>query len=408
MASADVIVVGAGVMGCSVAYYLARRSIRVLAIDRGSIGGEASSACDGYVVSQTKSPGAYLALALQSADMLRSLHVELDADVGYRQTGSLIVMRTESECDFMEAHTKALRLQGVSAALLSRDEVREEEPVLSGRLLGASLCPDDGTVDPLALTRALYVNATRLGARFLQGTSVTRVTARHGVWAVETSGGTYEAAAVVLAAGIGLPALMPGEGPRLSMNPLFGQLLVTERLPKVLRHCILDARYIALKHRRAGGGEDHDDPLGAGFGLEQTMHGNVLIGNTREAGKGDRTTSIRGVRAIARQAAEIAPFLRAVHIIRSFGGLRPYTADGMPLVGPVEGQPGLFLCGGHGSDGITLSPMSGKLLAEMLVSGETPAACSWFLPSRLSADARGSDGDPLRQGRKDEAINGLA
>ncbi|MDP2872950.1 MAG: FAD-dependent oxidoreductase [Bacillota bacterium] len=394
MERADVIVVGAGVMGCSVVYHLARERLRVLVLDKGDIGGGTSSACDGFVVSQSKSPGPYLDLAMKSAGMLRSLHDELGADVGYRQTGSLIVIRTASELDFMQARAAELAAQGVRLALLSRRGVQQAEPLLDGDLLGATVCAEDGTVDPMALNLAFQRVAARLGARFLPHTPVKSVLIRSGrVCGAETEAGVFEAPCVVLATGVGLGSLVPDGGPPVIMKPLLGQLLVTEPLPPVLRHCCLDARYIVLKgghglHEDDGrddneAGEAGDDPVGVGFGLEQTIHGNILIGNTREAPRPDRATSRAAVQAIARYAASFAPRLRGVHIIRTFAGLRPYTVDGLPLIGPVEEVPGLFLCGGHGSDGITLSPISGKLIAEMIITGETPAECLPVLPGRL-------------------------
>jgi sarcosine oxidase subunit beta len=357
---------------------------------------------------------------MKSAAMFPSLHAQLDADVGYRRTGSLIVIRTERERDFMQARAAELAAQGVRLEYLSRREVQLAEPILEGDFLGATVCADDATVDPMALNLAFQRAAARLGVRFLRHLPATKLLIRSGrVRGVLTTDVILEAPCVILATGIELASLMPGAagataaststatatttaatstaaaamGPRIEMKPLLGQLLVTEPLPQVLRHCVLDARYIALKgghgmHEegsgdQAGTTDQADDILGVGFGLEQTIHGNILIGNTREAPRPDRTTSIAAVQAIARYAATFAPRLRSVHIVRTFAGLRPYTADGLPLIGPVDEIPGLFLCGGHGSDGITLSPISGKLVAEMVAHGTTPAGSLPVLPRRL-------------------------
>jgi sarcosine oxidase subunit beta len=158
-------------------------------------------------------------------------------------------------------------------------------------------------------------------------------------------------------------------------------LLVTESLPRLLHHELLDARYIAVKFGVPLGG-DPDDPVnlfGVGLALEQTHEGNIIIGNTRQFAGHDREVAPEAVDAMLRYAVKSVPRLKDCSIIRSFAGLRPYTPDGLPLLGAVEGHEGLVLAAGHEGDGIALAPVTGRILSEYLCSERVPplmAACS--------------------------------
>jgi sarcosine oxidase subunit beta len=155
-------------------------------------------------------------------------------------------------------------------------------------------------------------------------------------------------------------------GLEIPIAPRRGQILVTASLPPLLRHCLISAQYVAVKFRpelAAAGG--------MGFSLEQADSGNILIGSTREFVGFDRRTTFAGIRAIAGRIAPVVPALRRAPVIRTFGGLRPYTPDGLPILGKVTGLEGFIMAAGHEGDGIALSAITGELIADLIATGRT-------------------------------------
>jgi len=151
------------------------------------------------------------------------------------------------------------------------------------------------------------------------------------------------------------------------IKPRRGQILVTEAVEPLARCCILSAGYIAAKF----------DPeiarqSGHGVSIDQTAKGNILIGSTREFVGYNRQTSFDKLIKIANRARQIIPRLESLDVIRSFAGLRPYTPDGMPILGNVDSIEGFIMAAGHEGDGIALSPITGELISQ-LISGEVPS-----------------------------------
>lgn len=384
---ADVVVVGAGVTGTSIAYNLAKLGADVLVVERDDLAAGSSGACDGYVVLQTKSPGIHLRLAMESVDLCRGLSEELGYDVHYSRAGALIVIRTPAEWKVMEERARTQRAAGLNIELLDRRQVMEREPFLTGRFEGAAFSPQDGQIDPLSLNLGFARAARRAGVRFLLQTPVTRVVLdSRGVAGIDTSRGYLPCRTLVVACGVWTPLLLKPLGLDVPIKPRRGQLMVTERLPRTLNHGILDARYIAIKFdpELAGAEDNRFTRLGVALGLEQTHHGNILVGNTREFVGYDNRTTAEGIEAMKEYAVSIAPRLKDIRIIRTFAGLRPYTPDGLPLLGPVPEIPGLVLAAGHEGDGIILAAITGRLVAASIIERQVPSLMEACLPGRFA------------------------
>ncbi|MCR4397725.1 MAG: FAD-binding oxidoreductase [Firmicutes bacterium] len=383
---ADVLVVGAGAIGCSIAYQLARAGIDVLVVDRGDLASGSSGACDGYVVTQTKHPGIHAELALKSVEAFEHLSDELRWDVQYERVGGLIIIRGPGQRAAMERHAAALKESGIQVEMLDRRAVADREPFLDGEYDGATYCGLDGRVDPLNLTRGFAAAASRLGAGFSFYNSVASVVVRGDrVTGVVTSLGFIACRVLILASGVWTAALLEPLGLHVPIKPRRGIVLVTEPVPPLLNHVVLDARYIAVKFGMRSGDETCGafEHYGVGLALEQTADGNILIGNTREFVGFDRRVAVEPVSAVRSYALRVAPRLGGIGIIRSFAGLRPYTPDGLPLLGPVEGVEGLVLAAGHEGDGIALSPITGRIVADYVCSGMVSREMRACLPGRF-------------------------
>ncbi len=366
-ATADVVIVGAGVIGAAIAFHLTRRGVRPLLIEKEDPAAGSSGACDGLILLQSKKPGLHLELALESRRRFEELAAELGAEIEFRTTGGLCLIEDEAELAAMRRSVAEQRACGLAVELIAGEEVRRREPLVSERILAAAFSPRDAQVNPYALTFALLRAARAKGARLVGGEPVVGIQIASGrVQAVRTPRRRIAAPIVVNAAGAHAPEIGRLAGLEVPITPRRGQLLVTAARPPLLRHGLISARYIAAKFNPelARSGE-------MGFALEQAESGNLLIGSTREFAGYDRRTSFQGIRAVARRILPVFPALASIPVIRTFAGLRPYTPDGLPILGPVASVGGFLMAAGHEGDGIALSAITGELLAAH-IAGERP------------------------------------
>ena len=376
----DVIVIGGGVIGSSIAYHLSLKKIKVLLLEKDGPAAGSSGSCDGAVLLQSKKPGIHLKLAQASIERFPRLAEELPYPIHFKNNGSIVVIRTEKEMEIMRRFTEEQSRHGLQVDLLERGPARELEPALAENILGAAFSSTDGQINPIRLTIGFTLGARDKGARVVTGEEVRNIEVKDGrVGLVNTDRGSYSAGVVVNATGALAPEIGKMVGIELPIKPRRGQLLVTRAVQPMVRRCLLTANYIAAKF----------DPEIAkqgdqGVSVDQTSKGNFLLGSTREFVGYDRRTTLAGMAGIARRAAEVIPGLAGLEIIRSFAGLRPYTPDGLPILGHVDGIDGLVMAAGHEGDGIALSPITGALIAQLIAGEPTEVPLDDFRFSRFS------------------------
>jgi sarcosine oxidase subunit beta len=376
----DVVIIGAGIIGSSIAYHLARKKVRVVVVEKGDIADGSSGACDGLVFLQSKKPGTHLQLAMESSRRFGLLARQLPVPIEYKKTGGMVVIETEDEWSAMAQFVDAQQEIGLDVSLLTKAEARRLEPHLAEHLSGATHSPLDGQVNPISLTLGFALGARDLGTRIFTGTAACGIETTAGrVSAVETSTGRIETDIVVNAAGAHAAEIGALVGLDIPIKPRRGQIIVTEPCSPMIGNCMISAKYIAAKFN-----PDIARKSGEGISIEQTENGNFLLGSTREFVGFNRRTTTAGLHRIAKKTAGIIPMLKQVHIIRAFAGLRPYTPDGLPILGPVAAVPGFFMAAGHEGDGIALSPITGELIAQMIVAGKTDIALDDFRLDRFS------------------------
>jgi sarcosine oxidase subunit beta len=373
------VVIGSGVIGASVAYHLSKRERSVLVLEKGGLVSGTSGACDGLVYLQSKRPGAHLKLAMESRKRFDSLQQELGLDIEFRSHGGLVVVETQEELEAMRLFVDDRKKTGLPVELLDAKEARDLEPALSESVLAGTYSPLDGQVNPIALTLAYLKGAKSNGARICAFTTVTGLKwENRRVAAVETSRGQVATGTVVNAAGVLAPDIGRMIGVDIPIRPRRGQLLVTEAVAPLLSRGLLSAKYLAAKYNPslAETGE-------LGISIEQTRSGGFLLGSTREFVGFDTKTTGDALKRIARQTSRILPVLRGLRIVRSFAGLRPSTPDGLPILGPVPDAQGVFMAAGHEGDGIALSPVTGRILAEWILDGSPTVDASSFALERF-------------------------
>lgn len=368
MKSADVVIIGGGVIGSSIAFHLAARHISVLLFEKEAPAAGSSGGCDGAVLLQSKKHGIHLQMAVASTKRFSELNEQLPVPIEFERNGSMVVIEHEAEFAPMQAFVSQQRQHGVTVSLLDVREARELVPALSEAIAGATFSPDDGKLNPIRLNLAFIQGAKERGAQVKVGEDVKHIDVKAGrVRGVTTSRGSYSCSVVVNAAGARAPDIGRMVNIDVPIKPRRGQILVTEAVEPLARCCVLSAGYIAAKFN-----PDIARQSGHGVSIDQTAKGNILIGSTREFVGYNLQTSFDKLMKIASRARQIIPRLESLDVIRSFAGLRPYTPDGMPILGNVNAIEGFIMAAGHEGDGIALSPITGELIAQ-LISGEEPS-----------------------------------
>ncbi|MFF8905189.1 NAD(P)/FAD-dependent oxidoreductase [Streptomyces olivaceoviridis] len=377
----DVVVVGAGMTGAACALYAARAGLDVRLVDRGPVAGGTTGAGEGNLLVSDKEPGPELELALLSARLWAELAGELGAAIEYEPKGGLVVASTPGALAALRDFAADQRTAGVTAVPVDADQVAELEPHMAPGMAGAVHYPQDAQVMP-ALAAAHLVRAS--GAALHTGRTVTGVlrTARGAVRGVRTDRGDIHAPAVVNAAGTWGGDLASLAGVRLPVLPRRGFVLVTEPLPRMVRHKVYAADYVA--DVASDSAALRSSPV-----VEGTAAGPVLIGATRERVGFDRSLSLTAMRALAAGAIGLFPFLRGVRALRTYAGFRPYLPDHLPAIGPDPRVPGLFHACGHEGAGIGLAPGTGRLIARTLTGKAPELDLTPFRPERF--DTEGGD-----------------
>jgi glycine/D-amino acid oxidase-like deaminating enzyme len=376
--SPDVVVVGAGVVGASCAYYLAAAGVNVRLYDRSFVVSGSSGSCEGNVLAWDKELERELPLALRSADLWQGLSSELE-DFEYDRKGSIVVAETEAELLACAERNRVLAGLGVEGEVLDADALRREEPYAAHDLPGGVLYPGDAQLEPRLATAALVHGAVRLGAQLVTDVSVKSILrgADGRATGVETRAGRVGADMVVVAAGVWTPALLETAGLSVPVTPRKGQIVVLERSPVVFRRKLSEAGYVAAV-------EADDAALQIAMVVESTPSGTALLGSSRQHMGFDREVELGVAGAIARRAARFFPVLNDARALRVYAGLRPLTPDHVPIIGPFAEAPNICVATGHEGAGIGLAPASGELVAAWHTGAPSSVPIGWFSPDRFA------------------------
>ncbi len=375
---ADVIVIGGGVIGSAITYYLSKERVKVSLVERGDIASGTSGACDGNILAIDKMPGYDSQLTLKSQKLLDELVESVDYDLEYAQRGSVLVVEDEQQEPVARDWFTRQKEAGLPMRYLAGREVFEDEPLLARDVIGLVECASDASLNPMALVYGLVEASRSTGAMIRPFTEVTRILqdSTGTVCGVNTTRGMMSANQVVLAAGVWTPALAIAVGVIVPIKPRKGHILVAEQSPRPARRKVQEFGYLLTKFGGTEGRrvEAEVDRYGIAMVFEPTEHGNFLIGSSREFVGFDRRCNHHVLELMARRALRFFPTIRDIHIIRSYAGLRPHTPDHLPIVSPVPAVPGLYIAAGHEGDGIGLAPITGKLMSEMITGEPTSIA----------------------------------
>ncbi|MFC0214543.1 glycine oxidase ThiO [Paenibacillus chartarius] len=365
---AEVIIVGGGVIGGSVAYHLAKRGRRVKLLERERVGAGASGAAAGMLGAQSEmhEAGPLYELARRSRAMFPQLDAELreltGIDIGLVQRGLLKIARTPDEAEEIRRMIDFQVRSGEAAQWLGAGEACELEPELAGSIEGAMWIPGDGHVSAPELTAAYAHAAVTLGAELYESSVVHELRIEGGrVTGVVTDEGVIGCEQLVVAGGVSGNRLCAQAGLRLDMYPVKGECFsVITRRPLVSRTIFANGCYAVPKRG-----------------------GRLVIGATVAPRDYGLTVSAGGLRRLLDSACSLLPAIADAQWEKSWAGHRPQTPDGLPYMGESASCRGLFVAAGHYRNGILLSAAAGELMAEQMC-GEPVSFEAWnaFAPDR--------------------------
>jgi len=369
MRHADVIVIGAGIVGAACAHVLAGRGLQVLVLDA-RLGG-ATAAGMGHLVVMDDNP-AELALSQASLALWHAWGPRMTADqpgCAYTNCGTLWLAGNDAEMAGAEEKAQRLQRHGLPCELLDAATLRRLEPSLRPGLRGALKVPGDSVVYAPNAAQWLLRQAPRQ-IRFEQAEACRieggRVQLVDGSW--------REAQAVVLAAGIHATRLCP----ELPIRPKKGHLLITDRYPGVVRHQLVELGYISNAHQTDG--------TSVAFNLQPRPTGQLLLGSSRQFDTTDPAVDQDVLARMLRRALDYMPGLAGLNAIRTWTGFRATTPDGLPIIGRHPTRDQLWLAVGHEGLGVTTAPATAELLTAQLTGGPLPLDPAPFAAQRFSLE----------------------
>ena len=368
MQAVDVAVVGGGVIGCSVAYHAARSGARVALLEAEKVGAGASGAAAGMLAAQAEAhePGPFLNLLLASRELHKplgeQLYEETSLDPEYVWAGTLNAAQDAVDEEALAEQYSWQKRLDLPARWMDAEEARDLEPALSPEVSAALYLPEDGQVNSPRFVQALALAAALKGVAIEEFTRVTGFEVEgERVTGVRTTQGMVPAGAVVLAGGASSGLLSAELGLRLPVHPVKGEILSVKARPALTKANVWGSRCYVVSKR----------------------DGRMVVGATVEPGVHDRRPTLGGVARLSSAAVELIPELRHAPFGSVWGGLRPGSPNGQPILGPVEGLECLLLATGHYRNGVLLAPITGEVVAALALGETSPVDTGPFSHEKL-------------------------
>jgi sarcosine oxidase subunit beta len=385
----DAIIIGAGAVGASAAYYLAQAGLSVRVVDAEGVASGATGASEGLVGSIAKrKSGPVTDMVVKSFAMFPELAETLGAKIEFCVKPGLLVVENENDVDLLKRFATKRRAEGLRIDWLDRCDVLDIEPLLSPKIAGALITHDQGAVNPMQLAFG-YLRAAKLKrARVEIPARVIELRQRGGVITeVVTTAGTFAPGLVINAAGASAGDVAALGGSHLEIAPKRAQMVVSEALPAgTLRHTIYAGANVVAgldpdtlefedmpadeERRRA----EIENPWQLSS-FTQTANGNILFcGGFGFVGPTCAADPFI-IAAIIRNIAEIIPSFRSLRMLRGWAGLEPCTPSNVPTIGHLDGPSNFLHTAGHGNAGVMMSPFTGRRIADVILSPLSASNC---------------------------------
>lgn len=378
--AADVLIIGGGIIGCSIAYFLRKQGVEVIVLEKGDIGAQASSAAAGLLapIRPLSQRDSFKAFQLAGLARFSSFVPELEAvsgmTVGYERTGTLRLLPVEKIVPAL-TWAEAWQHTGYHIEVLTPEEAYKREPLLYAGLHGAISIAEEAQVVPVQFVQAFAQAALNLGALFYTHTEVVALHRTEsgkriaGIWTDQ--GDLLTCNQLIIAAGAWSAQCGTWLDVTLPVRPVRGELLAFQQPSPPVQHILFDE-----------GVFDED------IYLAPKPDGTLVVGATKADVGFDTSVSVAGTLHLHIIATQIIPALAHCSIQRMWAGLRPKTLDSRPLLGPIPSWENVMIASGHGGFGILLSIITGETIAELVTTGQVPEIIHPFVLKKTLRDPK--------------------
>ncbi len=326
MKATEYLIIDAGIVGCSAAYFLAKENKRVTIVDRTYPCNEASGVNAGGL-ELLQQPPKSLPLHVLSAKLWNQFQNEDGIDVGYHRTGGLFCILKEQDLHMLDEQAERFAKNGLPVERLNKEQIKEKVPYICDNVIAANFSPTSGYSNPLKAGVAILMAAKKLGVEFYDHQLIQKIEpAADGEGYVAYSDDEeYHAKKILIASGIRSPRLLEPLGVHIELEEKHNMITVTEKAPHFIDYTITTPTLT----------------------MKQTAEGSILIGGGRE-GYGDLATSerkdvsIEGLCFNVREAQDIIPSVKKLNILRSWSGFEGFTPERLPYIGEAENYPGVY------------------------------------------------------------------
>ncbi len=352
--TADVVIVGGGLHGCSAALHLARRGVSSMVIEKDHVGRHASGVNAGGVRRLGRDL-AEVPLSAASLELWNGIEDLVDDDCGFHATGQVKIAETEDELTALEARAAQVRELGFDhEVIVDRETLFDLLPAAAPHCIGGMHVAGDGYADPARTTAAFRRKGESLGVRFFEGAAATDVRREAGTWRVSAGEIAFEAPVLLNCAGAWADRIAEALGESVPLTVLAAMLMVTAPMPRFIEPVV--------------------GSQGRKLSFKQSANGTVIIGGGHRGGafrEENRTTiDFDGLAISAKTASVLFPVMANASIVRCWAGLEAFTPDGIPVIGASAAEDAYHAFGycGHG---FQLGPIVGSLIADLVTSGGT-------------------------------------
>ncbi|MFQ3903440.1 FAD-dependent oxidoreductase [Staphylococcus sp. 50Mo3-1] len=376
MDSFDAVVIGGGIIGSSVAYYLSKEGYSVALVEKGDIASGTSSRCDAVALICDKKPGMDTEIGYRSIQLYKELAKEFSFDFQFSTRGSLYVCETEQELEIARTYVNQQRANGYDMKTVSHEELPDIERHLANDLAGGVWTETDSTMNPYLVCYAFIEEAKKYGLTVFTNEEVKEITQgpNGSVEAVKTSTKTIYTNTVVNCAGVWASKIGALVNINIPIRPRKGLILVTEKTKNIVHQKVHEFGYMLSKFEDISYKRNVSDLVernNIAFTIEPTEANNYLVGGHRDFTGYDTSTDHEVMKGIAERATRFLPILKNVNCIRAYAGIRPWVVDHLPIISEVDEVPGYYIASGHEGDGISMAPITGKMMTELISQKST-------------------------------------
>jgi sarcosine oxidase subunit beta len=368
--TADVLIIGGGLHGCSAALHLARAGVGAIVVEKNYVGRHASGVNAGGVRTLSRHE-AEIPLALESLELWHRIRELVDDDCGFESHGQIRIAENAADTAALQTRRQRLVALGYShERWIDADELFERVPALSRHCVGGLIADRDGAALPYRTTSAFRRKAEAMGQRFIEDTRVTGIRRAGTGWQLDTAAGVLSGGVLVNCAGAWADVVCAALGEPVPLRPIAPMMLVTLRMPRFVDPVVLGT--------------------GRALSFKQTSEGTVLIGGGRLARleRDAETTELdfRELAASARTVWELFPVMRGAVIHRGWAGIEAQMPDEIPVIGPSATSPNAYHAFGFSAHGFELGPIVGRITAELITTGTTSLPIAPFSITRFRKD----------------------